>query len=67
MRTVQGLRLETSRGQDKNTYDVDGKYERVQRPEIEKDDGDGYVYATGRGCRACAVDQRLCDRMGPLQ
>jgi hypothetical protein len=30
------LRLETSRGQDKNTYDVDGKYERVLRPEIEK-------------------------------
>lgn len=36
MRTVQASRLETSREQDKNTYDVDGKYERVQRPEIEK-------------------------------
>jgi len=30
------LRLETSRGRDKNTYDVDGKYERAQRSEIEK-------------------------------
>ncbi len=35
LQTVQAWRLETCREQDKNTYDVDGKYKCVQRPEIE--------------------------------